>query len=525
MKAWFIHFSIALMILLACFSCQKELSCEDCRDGNIPPMAIAGPDQLIKMPVDSVWLNGSTSADPDGKIATYQWTRIAGPAPFGIVRPTDSSTRVRSLIAGIYQFKLKVTDDGGLSSFDTVMITVQAQDQQSQPPVACAGPDQNILLPINDVILDGRCSADPNNDIASYLWTKLSGPSSYQIVNPDLPLTRVTDLVEGSFVFLLTVRDSSGMSSIDTVHVTVYPKYSETDSFNVYVAGNDNSVPVYWKNGQAVELKISNLSNGHASAIFLDGNDVYVAGWEGDFLDTRNNRAKYWKNGQEVFLTGATNAGANAIKVSGGDVYVAGHEMQAGVWVAKYWKNGVAVALTDGSKNADATDIAVVGDDVYVSGYDDDKAKCWRNGQLVGPVNEAAPSYAYGLAIAGADVYLAGIKEGKAVYWKNDQAFTLSTSVSNARSIFVSGTDVYVAGEKGDYNRSVASYWKNGQETILSGLSNGVFVNSIFVLGTDVYLTGFAYNTNYRGGYLKNFKFIQLGSRYAQTSDIFVKQR
>jgi hypothetical protein len=525
MKASIIHLSIAFVMIIACYSCAKEFSCEGCMQVNLPPLAVSGPDQVIKLPVDSVLLDGSASSDPDGNIALSQWTKIAGPASFDIVSPDDSSTRVRSLVEGIYQFELKVTDDGGLSSMDTVKVTVQALNQQNQPPVACAGQDQSITLPVNNLSLDGRCSADPDNDIASYLWTKLSGPASYQISNPDQPLTPVTGLTEGSYVFQLTVRDRSGLSSIDTARVTVYPLPLVTDSLDVFVAGNENSVPKYWKNGQGVELNISNLTNGHATAIALDGNDVYVAGWEGDFLDMSKNRAKYWKNGQEVFLTGATGGGANAIVVSGGDVYVAGYDMQAGIWIAKYWKNGVAVALTDGSKMADATDIAVVGGDVYVSGYDGDVAKIWRNGQLVGPANAPFPSYAFGMTIVGADVYLAGAINGKAAYWKNDQAFTLTTGEGSSRSIFLSGTDVYVAGTKGDYYSSLALYWKNGQETILSGSSEAMIASSILVMGNDVYVTGFEYNTNYRGGYWKNGQFVQLGSRNAQPSDILVKRR
>jgi len=57
---------------------------------------------------------------------------------------------------------------------------------------------------------------------------------------------------------------------------------------------------------------------------------------------------------------GGAQAQANAIFVSGSDVYVAGDYFVAGsISVAKYWKNGVSTALTDGTFNAGANSIFV----------------------------------------------------------------------------------------------------------------------------------------------------------------------
>ena len=46
--------------------------------------------------------------------------------------------------------------------------------------------------------------------------------------------------------------------------------------------------------------------------------------------------------------------------VGEGAVYVSGHESNGTNAVAKYWKNGGSVSLTDGARNAVATGMVVV---------------------------------------------------------------------------------------------------------------------------------------------------------------------
>lgn len=61
---------------------QKETSCEGCKENNKPPIAIAGLDQVITLPTDSISLDGSASNDPDGTISESLWKKISGPATF-----------------------------------------------------------------------------------------------------------------------------------------------------------------------------------------------------------------------------------------------------------------------------------------------------------------------------------------------------------------------------------------------------------------------------------------------------------
>ena len=230
-------FVLLIPSIVAVFtSCKKELSCEGCMIGNKPPVANAGRDTMITLPFDSIKLNGNGSYDPDGSITEWQWTRISGPSSFVFNNEKSAKTTVTNLAEGVYRFELNVTDNGGLSARDTVLITVQIGGITNQPPVANAGSDQTITLPTNTVILNGSKSADPDNNITSYSWVKIAGPSSFNIANANTVQTQVSALVKGVYKFELNVTDAGNLFSRDTVQITV--NESEVNSSVEFIFDN-----------------------------------------------------------------------------------------------------------------------------------------------------------------------------------------------------------------------------------------------------------------------------------------------
>ena len=139
-------------------SCQKKFLCPNC-DTNKPPIANAGADQIITLPKDSVMLDGTTSTDRDGIIINYKWIKISGPISSNILKTDSSTTLVKALVMGVYKFELTVSDNGGLSSKDTVQIIVD-DPKINQAPIANAGPDQTIALPTDSVLLNVNLSFD-----------------------------------------------------------------------------------------------------------------------------------------------------------------------------------------------------------------------------------------------------------------------------------------------------------------------------------------------------------------------------
>lgn len=184
---------------------------------NKAPVANAGSNLTITLPDNSVTLSGSAT-DADGTIESYFWTKIAGPSGYKISKPESPVTDVTSLTEGIYQFQLKVTDNGGATGLSVVKVTVNPKPNKA--PVANAGANKTIILPNNTVSLKGSGS-DEDGKVVSYQWTRKSGPAAYSFVNAKSPVTDVSGLTEGIYLFELTVTDDKGAKGAATVTVTV----------------------------------------------------------------------------------------------------------------------------------------------------------------------------------------------------------------------------------------------------------------------------------------------------------------
>lgn len=229
MKQLFHLLAVFIVIFIFFTNCKKEFSCESCLPGNSgiinqQPIADAGADQRIVLPKDSILLDGSASSDVDGKIVSYKWLYVSGPTSFTIANSNLVKTRVYGLVQGLYKFALTVIDNNGLSAKDTIQIFVDNLVPVNHPPHANAGADQTVYLPDNSVIVDGSSSTDPDNNITSYKWTKIAGPTSTYMVNTNAAQTRINDLGPGVYQFELQVTDNGGLTSRDTVSIIVTSK-------------------------------------------------------------------------------------------------------------------------------------------------------------------------------------------------------------------------------------------------------------------------------------------------------------
>ena len=136
--------------------------------------------------------------------------------PFYSSIPDSVTAIIKNLTKGVYQVELKVTDNGGLSAKDTLMITVDSVATSNHPPISDAGSDQTIstspdfLFDGITVLLDGSKSLDPDSNIYSYQWSPISGAPTSPFSNPNAVQTEVNFFEYGSYQFELKVTDSGG---------------------------------------------------------------------------------------------------------------------------------------------------------------------------------------------------------------------------------------------------------------------------------------------------------------------------
>lgn len=89
-------------------------------------------------------------------------------------------------------------------------------------PVAFAGNDTTIYAPFSIYSLNSNGTTDRDNNIVSFAWRFLSGPSTVTIAKPAGSSTNVSGLVFlGVYSFELAVTDSHNLTGRDTVKVTV----------------------------------------------------------------------------------------------------------------------------------------------------------------------------------------------------------------------------------------------------------------------------------------------------------------
>ena len=200
---------------------------------NQVPIANAGTDISVKIG-NSVILDASGSYDSDGNIVSYEWTEG------NTIISRSKTFQKNNFSLGIHRITLKVTDNDGASSTDTVIVTIKTDNKL---PIANAGDDITVTIG-SEIKLDASNSYDPDGTISMYQWKK-----GRKILSLNKVYTTKSFPV-GRHEITLYVTDDDGASSTDTVIVTI-----KTDNkLPIANAGDDITVTI----GSEIKLDASN---------------------------------------------------------------------------------------------------------------------------------------------------------------------------------------------------------------------------------------------------------------------------
>lgn len=121
------------------------------------PIADAGVNQLIQLPLDSAVLNASGSVDPNGGILNYHWEQVYGPSIISFNNDTTVQTTVKGLIEGIYLIRL--TASNNVASDRDLVYLISSNSSNVIPSVSIQSPlDQSSFLEADTVNITALAS-------------------------------------------------------------------------------------------------------------------------------------------------------------------------------------------------------------------------------------------------------------------------------------------------------------------------------------------------------------------------------
>jgi len=165
--------------------------------------------------VDQKWIEFTNSNNLYGFVRDGQWHVVE--------IPMSDFTSTVDLTAVSMMFELLgVTGPITGIQFDDICLLNggTALSAGAGYPDADAGADQVVILPANSAVLNGSLSSD-NGSIVQYAWEQVSGPSTATLSGAATAILSVSNLIEGTYVFRLTVTDDEGLTNSDVASVLV----------------------------------------------------------------------------------------------------------------------------------------------------------------------------------------------------------------------------------------------------------------------------------------------------------------
>lgn len=232
---------------------------------NNAPTADAGPDKPNETQGLQTFFHG-TGSDSDGAVALYEWD-FQGDGLYDWSNSTSGDAFYTYPDAGTYQAVLRVTDNRGAKGTDTTNVNVK----RNQPPVAEAGPDQDVAAG-QQVAFSGAASHDAEGQITKYSWDFDSSDGIQEDFTGVAPVHTYTR--GGSYLVTLTVYDALGQSDTDTLFVRV----TQTGGVEISV-DSEGSKEVAPDTTSSYLLTVKNAGDGTDTIKLTLGGDPDIVSW------------------------------------------------------------------------------------------------------------------------------------------------------------------------------------------------------------------------------------------------------
>jgi len=139
---------------------------------------------------------------------SYQWSKTSGPGEITFGSATSEDTTISASVDGTYKIRLTATDDLNNSNYNEFTLI-----WDKTIPTVSAGTNKTK----NAVFTQTGTATDSTSGIASYAWTKVSGPGEITFGSSNAISTTISASVEGTYTLALSVTDNAGNISSNTM--------------------------------------------------------------------------------------------------------------------------------------------------------------------------------------------------------------------------------------------------------------------------------------------------------------------
>lgn len=204
---------------------------------NQAPIAVNRVSETEPVAPATVTFDGSRSADPDGRIVSYDWEFSDGVTKTG---PVVERRLTEENVGRFEAFLLCTDNDGKTNDREIGRRLLQVQPPEpNNPPNAVANVTPTSGEAPFTAVFDASESSDPNGNIQKYEWAfrntgKIEGVQQSRTLTED-------DVGEVTGICIVT--DTDGASDRDSVRVTVKPPQNTPPSANLSVSPSSGEVP------------------------------------------------------------------------------------------------------------------------------------------------------------------------------------------------------------------------------------------------------------------------------------------